>query len=65
MLNSVEREIKISSNKSKNSSTTPLIFAGSNSNSSDNSSSSWSSSDSGSSDFGGGDFGGGGAGGDW
>lgn len=65
ILNSVEREIKISLNKSKNSSTTPLIFAGSNSNSSDNSSSSWSSSDSGSSDFGGGDFGGGGAGGDW
>ena len=65
ILDSVEREIKISLNKSKNSSTTPLIFAGSNSNSSDNSSSSWSSSDSGSSDFGGGDFGGGGAGGDW
>ena len=65
ILDSLEREIKVSLNKSKNSSTTPLIFAGSNSNSSDNSSSSWSSSDSGSSDFGGGDFGGGGAGGDW
>lgn len=65
ILDSVEREIKISLNKRKNSSPTPLIFAGSNSNSSDNSSSSWSSSDSGSSDFGGGDFGGGGAGGDW